>query len=396
MQAAPFSAAPAPPPRRACASSAGSRAAGAVMMAPSSARSEPTGQGSCSAGKSRATRAIEACRLGGVPLRDLDHGGDVDVVVLRVPAIVIRHHGDGGIGDLGLAGELGLRHGGHADHVVAEALVGERFGIGGELRPFDADIGAAAHDTGCFSASAAAAMRSCSSGPTGCAIDTCATQPLPKNELSRLKVRSTNWSTSTKRPGIELRLEGAAGRDGDQVGDACALHHVDIGAVVDVGREKAVAAPVAGQEDHLGLADAADPQHVGGLAPGRRDPLLAHVLEAGQVVDARPADDAENALVIPRFRPAQQAAPFVNMSLRARAESGSPSFRGAPQGANPEPINADIARKGRPREPLWNAAGYGFRAPLRGPGMTVFPGPYGAAWPSTSPPTRAQTFFLVK
>ena len=40
-----------------------------------------------------------------------------------------------------------------------------------------------------------------SRGDTGCAIETCATQPLPKNELSRLWVRSTNWSISTKVPG---------------------------------------------------------------------------------------------------------------------------------------------------------------------------------------------------
>src|SRR5437016_11901575 len=44
-------------------------------------------------------------------------------------------------------------------------------------------------------------MRSCNNGETGCAIETWATQPLPKNELCRLKVRSTNWSTSTKVPG---------------------------------------------------------------------------------------------------------------------------------------------------------------------------------------------------
>ncbi len=51
------------------------------------------------------------------------------------------------------------------------------------------------------SASAADARWMRSRGDTGCAIDTCATQPLPKKELSRLWVRSTNWSTSTKVPG---------------------------------------------------------------------------------------------------------------------------------------------------------------------------------------------------
>ena len=129
--------------------SSGSRAEGAVMMAPSSARSEPTGHGSCSAGKSRATRAIEPRDLGGVLVRHGDHGGDVDVVVLRVPAIVIGHHGDGGIGDLGLAGELGLGHVGHADHVVAELLVGDGFGIGRELRALDADVACRRGRTGC-------------------------------------------------------------------------------------------------------------------------------------------------------------------------------------------------------------------------------------------------------
>ena len=51
------------------------------------------------------------------------------------------------------------------------------------------------------SARAAFAIWMRSRGETGCAIETCATQPLPKNELSRLWVRSTNWSTSTKVPG---------------------------------------------------------------------------------------------------------------------------------------------------------------------------------------------------
>ena len=55
-----------------------------------------------------------------------------------------------------------------------------------------------------------------------------------------------------------------------------------------------MAASMAGQEDDLGAADAADPQAVRGLAPGRADALLAHVLEPGQVIDAGPADHAEH------------------------------------------------------------------------------------------------------
>src|SRR5260370_572405 len=47
---------------------------------------------------------------------------------------------------LRLAGELGLRHIGHADHRIAEALIGHAFGVAGELRTLHAEIGAAARD----------------------------------------------------------------------------------------------------------------------------------------------------------------------------------------------------------------------------------------------------------
>src|SRR5262245_4758474 len=48
--------------------SAGSRASGAVISALSSARSEPSGHGSCSLGKSRASRATRALALSALEL----------------------------------------------------------------------------------------------------------------------------------------------------------------------------------------------------------------------------------------------------------------------------------------------------------------------------------------
>jgi hypothetical protein len=48
---------------------------------------------------------------------------------------------------------------------------------------------------------AAASSASPSRAQTGCAIETCATQPSPKKLFSRAKVRSMNWSTMTKSPG---------------------------------------------------------------------------------------------------------------------------------------------------------------------------------------------------
>ena len=94
--------------------------------------------------------------------------------------------------------------------------------------------------------------------------------------------------------GRQLLLERAAGRERDQIGDAGALEHVDIGAVVDVGGRQPVALVVARQEHDRQAGDLADAQGPGRLAPGAFDALLAHVLQARQIVDAGAADDAEN------------------------------------------------------------------------------------------------------
>lgn len=53
-------------------------------------------------------------------------------------------------------------------------------------------------------------------------------------------------------------------------------------------------APMARQEDDLGLAEATEAQRIGRLAPGRCDALFANVGEAREVVHTRAADDAED------------------------------------------------------------------------------------------------------
>ena len=60
------------------------------------------------------------------------------------PAIIIGDHADRGVGQLRLAGQLCLRHAGHADHVAARRAPGSALGAGRELRAVDRDIAAAA------------------------------------------------------------------------------------------------------------------------------------------------------------------------------------------------------------------------------------------------------------
>ncbi len=144
------------------------------------------------------------------------------------------------------------------------------------------------------SASAALARWMRRRGDTGCAIDTCATQPLPKNETSRLWVRSTNWSISTKVPGESSSLNEPQADSEIEIGDAGALEHVDIGAVVDVRWREPMALVVARQEHDRQARDLADPQRRRRLAPRALDPARARLLKTGQIVDPGTADDPEH------------------------------------------------------------------------------------------------------
>ena len=97
-------------------------------------------------------------------------------------------------------------------------------------------------------------------------------------------------------PRRQLILQRTDRAHRDEVGDPEPLHGVDIGAVVDVARREAMAAPVARQEGDAGVADAAGADRVRRLAPRALDALLGEILDAGEVVDPRAADDAEKGL----------------------------------------------------------------------------------------------------
>src|SRR5208282_4590529 len=69
-----------------------------------------------------------------VLVQGLENLSPGDGIVLRVPAIVVRDHGHGGVTDFRLTGKPGLGEIGHADDVKAELAVHVGFRRGGELR----------------------------------------------------------------------------------------------------------------------------------------------------------------------------------------------------------------------------------------------------------------------
>ncbi len=224
--------------------------------------------------------------------------------MVGVPAVVVGDHGDGSVAEFGLAGELGLGHVRHADHVAAPDLaVHPRLGQRAELRPLHREVGAAAVD--------GHALRLAGLGAGG-----------PQARAGRMRDRDVRNAALTEErllaregavdelvhddemPRRHRLAERAAGADRDQFGHAEAFQGVDVGAVGDGGRRMDVPPAVAGQESHRHAVQGAGQDRVGRLTPRRLDraPFRAH--EGVQLIDPRAADHADHRI---RFRHAESS-----------------------------------------------------------------------------------------
>jgi len=60
--------------------------------------------------------------------------------MVRMPAVVIGHHGHRDVAELGFTRQLGFGEVGHTDHIHAPASINVGLGLGGKRRPFHAEI----------------------------------------------------------------------------------------------------------------------------------------------------------------------------------------------------------------------------------------------------------------
>src|SRR6202040_452592 len=193
-------------------------------------------------------------------------------------------------------GELCFRKIGHADDGIAEPFVGHALGIGGELRPFHADVGAAAHEPYSFGSCSrgdavlqARRDRTCH-GDVGAAA-------LPEERARPIEGSVDELVDEDESARRQLLLEGAACGEGDQIGYPSALEHIDIGAIVDVGGREAVALVVTGEKYDRRPRYLSDAQCRRGVAPWASYSSQPRLLQSGQVVNPGAANDAED-----RFR----------------------------------------------------------------------------------------------
>ena len=193
----------------------------------------------------------DGLRRGGVLVQPLDDHVDRDVVVVGMPAIVIGDHGNGGVGDLRFAGQLGFNEVGHADDGIPGGAVGLRFGAGRELRPLDVDVSAALVD----------------GGPGGLGgdvedflqfgADWLAKGNMGDDAFPEEGVGGAALGAVEELVGQDdfarrvIVLERADRADADDPLDAKLLEAVDVGAVGDFVGEELVTAGVAGEEDDL-------------------------------------------------------------------------------------------------------------------------------------------------
>ncbi len=225
----------------------------------------------------------------------VQHGDDLfdgDGVVAFAPAIVVGHHGDGGVTDFGFAGELGFLQVGHADHVGAPAAIEVRLGLGGELRAFHADVGAAefADD-----ADRAAGMRRGfgDSGADRIAEGHVAHDAVAEERGDAMEGAIDELVGNDEVGGLVLFLERADGGDGKDALDAEFLEGVDVGAEVEFRGQNAMAAAVAREEGDFAAFQFAENEGVGWIAERRFHAHFVLIGEAGHGIEPAAADDAD-------------------------------------------------------------------------------------------------------
>ena len=254
-------------------------------------------------------RHDQAAGIFRILMHHLHHGLDSHMLMGFVPAIIIGHHRDDGVRQLGLARELGFRHRGHADHAAVPGAIEKAFRAGGELRPFHADIGAA------FGMIDALFPRRQGQGAGQTRAD----------RMRHGKMRDKAGTEKTLLPrkgavdelvrhhegaGRQFRAQRAAGRDRDHVGDAHPFQGIDIGAVIDAARGLDMAAAMARQKHHIHAMKGSRQQLIRRLPPRAFHRLPAGIFQPRNFIDSGPADDSKHGFSHEKGRSSLGKAPF--------------------------------------------------------------------------------------
>ena len=170
--------------------------------------------------------------------------------------------------------------------------IGVALGLGGELRTFHADVGAAAlgddsggcaglgDDGGEFRADGVA------KGDVG-------DDAFAEEGGDALLGAVVKLVGNDEVGGLVLFLERADGRNGENALDAKLLEAVNVGAEIQLGGEDAMAASVTGEESNFASGESAEDIGVRGCAEGSFELNFVNVSEALHGIKAAAANDAD-------------------------------------------------------------------------------------------------------
>lgn len=171
--------------------------------------------------------------------------------MIRVPTVVVGHHGDRRVADFRLASQFRLRHVRHADDIAfPNILVEQRLRLGGELWPFHGEVSAAAvighaDVVHCLLADIpeppANRIRHTNMGDA----------PIRKERFLPQKGSVYELIDKDELAGLHVLAEAAAGRHREDIGHPDAFQGIDIGLIWDMARTVDVAPAVPRQESDI-------------------------------------------------------------------------------------------------------------------------------------------------
>lgn len=199
-----------------------------------------------------------------------DHG-DIDVLAgLVAPAVVVGRHADHLVGQLGLAGQLGLGQGRHVDHAAAPRAVHMALGAGAEGRTLHADDGSLVveHDAVAFHGRGTLLDDLREARVEGVReTDVADYAALVEGEGPDALGAVDDLVGNDKVHGLDLLAQGADGREGDDGAHADGAKGGDVGARGNLVGGKLVVETVAGEEGDGVAVVLEDHEGGGGRAP---------------------------------------------------------------------------------------------------------------------------------
>lgn len=194
-------------------------------------------------------QSLSVARVG---LEVSDHSLDRDGNLVLLPAVVVGRHADHLVGNLGLAGQLGLGQDTHVDEISAKGAVHVRLGTGRELGTFHADQGLVAVEVATFDHMALLPDNVLEHGREGISKHGVGNNAVLKEGRGADALGAVNdLRRQDKVAGLELLAQRANGRVGNDGLDTDGLERSNVGTGRDLGGSQVVATAVAGQEGDM-------------------------------------------------------------------------------------------------------------------------------------------------